>query len=187
MNNSLEQAAQALIDCFAQGGKLLLCGNGGSAADCSHIAGELCKGFKARRRPDPGFLARVGEDWAQRLQRGLPAIDLTAQSALITAIINDISGEDVFAQQVMAYGRPGDVLLALSTSGNAQNVGRAAKVARALDMLVVGMTGQDGGRLKDSCDLLLNVDERETYKVQEMHQQLYHQLCLMVEQAFFPD
>ncbi len=99
MRNTLEQAAQKLIACFQQGNKLLLCGNGGSAADCGHIAGELCKGFLSRRTPDQDFVTSIGEGWAANLQQGLPAIDLTAQSPLITAIINDISGEDIFAQQ----------------------------------------------------------------------------------------
>lgn len=187
MRNTLEQAAERLITCFQQGNKLLLCGNGGSAADCAHIAGELCKGFLSRRAPDKDFVDSVGEEWAQRLQQGLPAIDLTAQSALITAIINDISGEDVFAQQVMAYGQQGDVLLALTTSGNAENVRRAALVAKTKGMAVIGMTGQSGGKLKEVCDILLNVPETETYLVQEQHIQLYHRLCLLVEKAIFEE
>lgn len=185
MRNTMEQAAQKLIACFQQGNKLLLCGNGGSAADCGHIAGELCKGFLSRRTPDQDFVTSIGEGWAANLQQGLPAIDLTAQSPLITAIINDISGEDIFAQQVMAYGQRGDVLLALTTSGNAENVRRAALVAKARGMAVIGMTGQTGGKLKGICDILLNVDETETYLVQEQHIKLYHHLCILVENAMF--
>lgn len=185
MNHTVEQAAQVIIRCFQQGSKLLLCGNGGSSADCAHIAGELCKGFLSKRRPEEHFVQAVGEEWAGHLQRGLPAIDLTAQSALMTAIINDISGEDVYAQKVMAYGQPGDVLLGLSTSGNAENVRRAALVAKARGLTVIGMTGHSGGKLKDICDILLNAEASETYLVQEQHIQMYHRLCLMVEEAMF--
>ena len=185
MRNTVEQAALLLVDCFQQGGKLLLCGNGGSAADCAHIAGELCKGFVSQRPATRDFLDKVGEDWAKHLQQALPAIDLTANSALLTAIINDISGQDVFAQQVMAFGRPGDMLLGLSTSGNAENVRRALLVAKARGLKTMAMTGRGGGKLADIADVLLDVDDIETYLVQEQHIKMYHQLCLLVEKEIF--
>ncbi len=179
-----EAAVSMLVSCFRSGGKLLLCGNGGSAADCAHIVGELAKGFR-KKRPLPEALQRaVGTD---RLQLGLPAIDLTSNAALIAAVNNDQGGEFVYAQQVMAYGRPGDVLLGISTSGNAKNVLLAAKAAKALGLHTLALTGQDGGALAPLCDLALRSDETETYLVQEDHLLFYHRLCLRVEEAFFPE
>lgn len=185
MRNSVEQASALLIQCFQNGGKLLLCGNGGSAADCAHIAGELCKGFLLARAPEQDFVDAVGEPWAARLQRGLPAIDMTSANALMTAIVNDIGGEDIFAQQVMAYGKPGDVLMGLSTSGNAENVRRAMLVARARGLSIIAMTGESGGKLADIADLLLNVQQQSTHLVQQQHMEIYHQLCILVEEVLF--
>ncbi len=185
MRNTVEEAAEALCACFRAGGKLLLCGNGGSAADCAHIAGELCKGFLLRRAPGEGFASAVGEPWAAELQLGLPAVDLTANSALLCAIVNDIGGECVFAQQVLAYGRAGDTLLCLSTSGNAENVRRAALTAKALGLRTVALTGAGGGRLASLCDLLLDADGKETAAVQETQIRLYHRLCALVERELF--
>ena len=185
MRNTVEQAAQLLVERFQNGGKLLLCGNGGSAADSAHIAGELCKGFLLARAPGQAFVDAVGEPWAARLQQGLPAIDLTAPGALMTAIVNDIGGEDIFAQQVMAYGKPGDVLMGLSTSGNAENVRRAMLVARARGLSTIAMTGESGGKLADIADLLLNVQQQSTHLVQQQHMEIYHQLCILVEEVLF--
>ena len=134
MRNTVEEAVAQLTECFLTGGKLLLCGNGGSASDCAHIAGEFGKSFLLRRQPGLALTAAVGEAWASNLQEGLPAIDLTSHTSLMTAIANDIGGEFIFAQQVMAFGRKGDVLMGLSTSGNAENVRRAMLVARARGM-----------------------------------------------------
>ena len=179
---TFEQVAELLIGCFRAGGKLLLCGNGGSSADCAHITGELVKGF-CKKRPLPGALSAViGTD---RLQMGLPAIDLTANCALISAVSNDLGGEYVYAQQVMAYGRPGDVLIGISTSGNARNVALAVRTAKALGLTTVGLTGCGGGTLGRECDLTLRSKESETYLVQEDHLMFYHRLCLRVEEAFF--
>lgn len=185
LEEKINQAAQEIITCFQAGGRLLLCGNGGSAADCAHICGELAKGFLKKRPLDAALLEKIGEPWAEKLQRGLPALDLTANSALMCAIINDIDGSSVFAQQVMAYGRAGDILLGISTSGNAENICRAMKTARALGMKTIALTGETGGRMKDCADLLLNVPETETYRVQEMHLPLYHRLCILIEAALF--
>lgn len=186
IDEKLLMAADKISFCFEQGGKLLLCGNGGSAADCAHITGELVKGF-IKKRPLPAALCEgIGESWAQSLQGGLPAIDLTANAALMTAVINDIDGESVYAQQVMAYGQKGDVIIGISTSGNAENVGRALKAARAKGMYTIGMTGESGGKMKDLCDLLLNVAENETYRIQEKHLPLYHRLCILIEERLFP-
>ncbi len=180
-----QAALDALVSCFQSGGKLLLCGNGGSSADCAHILGELVKGFMSRRPLSDALVDKIGAPWAKQLQGGLPAIDLTANNALIAAVVNDIDGQSAYAQQVMAYGRPGDVILGISTSGNAENVGRALQAARALGMTTIGMTGCGGGKMAALCDILLDVDEKETYKVQEKHLPLYHRLCMDVEKAIF--
>ena len=182
MKNTVEECSAELIRCFARGGKLLVCGNGGSAADSAHIVGELVKGFM-KKRPVSGVIREACG--GAPLQQGLPAIDLTAQGAVISAIINDLGGECVYAQQVMAYGRPGDVLIGISTSGNAQNVLLAMKAARQLGMTTIAMTGEGGGAMGACCDLLLNAPETETYRVQEEHIRLYHQLCAQVEAHFF--
>ena len=185
--NQVQLAANMIIHCFENGGKLLLCGNGGSAADCAHIAGELCKGF-LKKRPLPDQMKNaIGEPFANTLQQALPAIDLTAQSALMTAVINDIDGDSVFAQQVMAFGKPGDVLLGISTSGNAENVRRALLTAHALGLQTIGMTGKTGGKMPPLCDALLLSAETETYKIQEEHIKMYHELCILIERHFFAE
>ena len=181
-----DAAFAAIRDCFRAGGKLLLCGNGGSAADCAHIAGELVKGFLKKRPLSEALQSAIGADWAGWLQQGLPAIDLTANAAVATATLNDIDGESVFAQQVTAFGKPGDVIIGISTSGNSENVCRALQTARAMGLTTVGMTGADGGRMRALSDFLLNVPAKETYRVQELHLPLYHELCARVERFFFP-
>ncbi len=178
-------ALAALIKCYENGGKVLLCGNGGSAADCGHIAGELLKGFLKKRPLPADLIAAV--PGAQKLQCGLPAIDLTAHTAALTAIANDLGGDAVYAQQVMAYGAPGDVLIGISTSGNAANVGFALRLARARGLVTVGMTGRSGDAMRELCDILLNVDAEETYRIQELHLPLYHALCAGVEAHFFAE
>jgi len=179
---------ELLYRVFANGGKLLLCGNGGSAADCDHIVGELMKGFLLRR-PVPaevaGHPALEGE--GALLQGALPAISLVGQTALSTAYANDVAAEMIFAQQVYGLGRPGDVLLGISTSGNAKNVCSALRVARAVGMQTIGFTGAGGGQMLDLCDICLRVPATETYRVQEMHLPLYHALCAMLEVAFFAE
>ena len=187
MHENLDRAVETLTNCFRRGGKLLLCGNGGSAADCAHILGEFVKSFCKRRPLDARLKAAIGEEWAEKLQQGLSVIDLTANCALIAAVANDQDAALAYAQQVTAYGAPGDVLIGISTSGNAENVRRAVVTARAMGVYTIGMTGRGGGRLRGLCDLLLNVDETETYRVQEKHLQLYHQLCLRVEDAMFDE
>jgi len=182
-----------LTRCFASGGKLLACGNGGSAADADHIVGELMKGFLLRR-PIPDCFAQKlreacgnteGVALANGLQGALPAISLTAHAALTSAFANDVASDMAFAQQVYGYGKPGDVLIAISTSGNSANVLKAAQVARAKGLVVIGLTGQGGGALAPLCDVCIAVPERETYRVQELHLPVYHLLCAMVESEFF--
>jgi phosphoheptose isomerase len=187
------EAFEILKGCFAAGGKLLVCGNGGSAADSEHIVGELMKGLSSRRPVPPRVRQRLEEAFpggegrlvAERLQGALPAFSLVSQTSLATALANDVSAEMVFAQQVYGYGRPGDVLLALSTSGNAANVLAALRVARVLGLKSIGLTGRDGGRLRELVDLALRVPASLTPEVQVLHLQVYHCLCAMLEAEFF--
>ncbi len=188
----IEAAVAALIACYEQGGKLLLCGNGGSCADCDHITGELMKGFLKKRPLTEAEQAAMREqcpaletDTLQKLQKGLPAVPLTAMAGLFTAFCNDVDPALVYAQQVLALGKPGDVLLGISTSGNAGNVAAAAKVAKALGLTVIGLTGEKGGVLAALADIAIRVPETETYKVQELHLPVYHGLCAAVEEHFF--
>lgn len=191
LGGDIDTAAAMLIAAYRQGGTVFIAGNGGSAADASHIVGEFMKGF-VRKRPLPATerqaLAAVPDGaWlAERLQCGLPAISLMSQEGITTAVQNDLGGELGPAQQLYAMGRPGDVLIGISTSGNARNVHLACQVARVRGLRIIGLTGAGGGRLAGIADLCLRVPETETYKVQELHLPVYHALCMMVEEAFFP-
>lgn len=182
---------EALIKCYKNGGKLLVCGNGGSAADAQHIAGELMKGFCSKRplkENEKKELIKYGEDGAilaEKLQSALPAISLYNEAALITAYSNDVDPSLIYAQQVYALGKPGDVLLCISTSGNSENVRFAVPAAKAKGMTVAALTGKFGGKLKDICDICIAVPETETYKVQELHLPVYHAVCLCLEEEFF--
>lgn len=185
-------AYDIMENCYRLGGKLLVAGNGGSCADAEHIVGELMKGFIKRRELSPELSDRLkreggakGEELARQLQGGLPAIALTGHPGLSTAFLNDVNGDMIYAQQVCGYGQEGDVLLGISTSGNAENIEYACITARAKGMKVIGLTGRDGGRLKELADAAIVVPERETYKIQELHLPIYHALCLMLEERFF--
>lgn len=186
----IERARDAITAVYRAGGKLLLCGNGGSAADCEHITGELTKGF-LEKRPLPVetreklVTAGLSESAAGSLQRGLPAISLPGLVSLDTATANDIDPELIFAQGVVAFARPGDALICISTSGNARNVNAAALTAKALGVGVVALTGAGGGRLKSAADITVAVPETETYRVQELHLPVYHYLCAAVERELF--
>ena len=189
----IRAAFLSLVSTFSSGNKLLVCGNGGSAADSEHIVGELLKGFLLPRRLGAEWAERLyaagpvadADYLAARLQGGLRAVALTGHPALSTAVINDNGGDLAFAQQVMALGRPGDALLALSTSGRARNVLLAAHTARAIGVRVIAATGAGGGPLRDQADVWVGVPERETFKVQELHLPVYHAWCAMLEAAFF--
>ena len=182
---SLLRSYQVMHNTLRDGGKLLLCGNGGSAADADHWAGELLKGFKRRRALSAEQQARFRPEVARQLQGALPAIPLTGFPALATAFANDVSPELIFAQLTWALGRPGDVWIGLSTSGNATNVCAAAEVARAQGLHTGGLTGQGGGRLAPVCDPAIHAPASETYRIQEYHLPVYHCLSLMLEDAFF--
>jgi D-sedoheptulose 7-phosphate isomerase len=185
-------AGELLEKGIREGKKILLCGNGGSAADADHITGELVKSF-CRQRPVEASLAEKlraldqekGGVLARSLQSGIPAINLTGNIALSTAFGNDVDPYQVFAQQTLVYGTEGDILWGISTSGNAKNVYYAALVAKAKGMRVLGMTGKDGGALKERCDVCVRVPKTKTYEVQELHLPVYHALCLYLEACFW--
>lgn len=181
-------------ECYENGGKLLVAGNGGSAADSEHIAGELMKRFKIQRPVSDEYAKKLveidperGPGLAKNLERSLMAIPLVAHEALTTAYINDVDGLGVFAQQLMGFGREGDVFLGISTSGNSKNIMNATVVARASGIKVIGLTGATGGELAAVSDVAVKVPETETYMIQELHLPVYHCLCLMLEDRFFGD
>lgn len=188
----IEKSFHILIQTYENGGKVLICGNGGSAADSEHIVGELMKGFILKRdltgEHREKLMTAFSEDGrylADNLQGALPAISLVSQSALTSAYINDVAADMVFAQQVYGYGQASDVLVGLSTSGNSKNVVNALKVAKAFGLKTIGMTGEKGGSMDDLCDVTIKVPVDETYKVQEYHMPVYHALCAMIEEEFF--
>lgn len=195
----LEAVRQSIIDaylvmeeCYEHDGKLMIAGNGGSASDSEHIAGELMKRFKTPRPVTDEFAEKLkaidpvrGESLAKNLERGLMAIPLVAHEALSTAYINDVDGYGVFAQQLLGFGRKGDVFLGISTSGNSKNVMLATVVARALGVKVIGLTGAKGGELATAADVCVKAPADETYMIQELHLPIYHCWCLMLEDKFF--
>jgi D-sedoheptulose 7-phosphate isomerase len=189
----LERAFELLRESYAQGKKVLVCGNGGSAADGEHLVGELMKGFLSKR-PIPDEVRRKlravapdgGDYLADHLQGALPTLSLASQLALLTAYANDVAADMGFAQQVYGYGLPGDALIGISTSGNSANVVHALQVARALGLGTVGFTGRGGGRMAPFCDVLVAVPSEKTAEIQERQLPLYHALCAMLEEHFFP-
>jgi len=192
LRDTIAASAQIIIESYKSGGKTLICGNGGSCADSDHIAGELMKSFE-RERPLAqslkdaltGINGERGSYLADKLEQGLPAISLNAHSSLISAISNDIGSDLIFAQQVAGFGNSPDILLAITTSGNSQNVIDAAITARAKGLKVIGLTGETGGRLKEFCNIIINVPETETASVQELHLPVYHAICRLIEDHFF--
>ena len=188
----VENAAEAMIKTYNRGGKILVCGNGGSAADSDHIAGELLKGFLLKRPmtedEKAAFEASLGEaagKYVGKLQRGIPVISLPSQSAVLTAYSNDVDPSLAFAQLVFAYAKKGDMLIAVSTSGNSSNVVCAAETAKALGITTLALTGAKDSRLASICDITVKVPETETFKVQELHLPVYHALCAAIEEALF--
>ena len=190
--DDIEKAYLILEECYEKDGKLLIAGNGGSAADSEHITGELMKSFKIPRPVPKEFAEKLktidpirGDVLAHNLECGLMAIPLVALEALSTAYINDVDGLGVFAQQLYCLGRNKDVFLAISTSGNSKNVMNATVVARALGLKIIALTGAKGGELAIVADVVIKVPEDETYMIQELHLPVYHCLCLMLETKFF--
>ncbi len=190
----IRAAADAIIDSYKAGGKLIVAGNGGSAADSDHITGELLKSFVKKRKPEQKFLdalsaidSDTGAYLSDKLQGSLPAIALTNNSALMTASLNDVDGNVLFAQQVMGFGKKEDVFLGISTSGNSKDVIYALAVAKALGVKTVALTGKTGGKCKALADISIVVPENETFKIQELHLPVYHALCLTIEEYFWKE
>ena len=190
--SEIKRAIEAIIACYEKGGKLLLCGNGGSCADCDHIVGELMKGFLKKRPLDDSKKAEMREKCAElddatlsKLQAGLGAISLPSITALGSAFNNDVDPELTYAQATLALGKAGDVFIGLSTSGNAKNVAAAARVAKGIGMTVIGMSGEGGGKLATLSDIAIRVPESETFKIQELHLPVYHAICAEVEEYFY--
>lgn len=192
MENEIAEAYFLLEKAYKNGGKLLVAGNGGSAADAEHIVGELMKGFKLPRKPHADFAEKLikeneelGVVLAENLQGALPAIALDGHPALSTAYMNDCEPLLCFAQQVNGYGKEGDVFLGISTSGNSKNILYAAVTAHAKGMKVIGLTGEKDSKLEQISDVCIKVPQMETYMIQELHLPVYHCLCLMLEEEFF--
>jgi len=190
--DDINKAYEIIRDAYTKDGKLLIAGNGGSASDAEHIAGELMKTFAKKRELPESFISgitkidpEIAEYLVPRMQPGLPTIALSGHASLNTACINDIDGNITFAQQVYGYGKEGDVFLAISTSGNSKNVLYAAAVARAKKLQIIALTGESGGKLKHYADVCIRVPETETWKVQELHLPVYHVICMMLEEHFF--
>lgn len=188
---NIVKAYELMAECYENKGKLLVAGNGGSAADAEHIVGELMKGFVEPRKVSKDFVdrlmavdAKMGKELGDKLQGTLPAIALVGHVGLSTAYLNDVDPLLGFAQQLSGYGNAGDVFLAISTSGNSKNILYACTVAKAKGMKVVGLTGGTGGKLKEIADVTIVAPESETYKIQEYHLPIYHWLCLALEEHF---
>lgn len=188
----IKEAYLLMEMCYKAGGKLLIAGNGGSAADSEHMVGELMKSFRCPRPIKKELADRLryvdekrGERLAKNLEGSLMAIPLVAHEALTTAYINDVDATGIFAQQLLGYGKSGDIFIGISTSGNSENILNAAVVAKASNIKVIGLTGAGGGELGQLADVIVKVPERETYKVQELHLPIYHCWCLMLEERFF--
>ena len=193
LDKELREAFAMMKRCFKKGGKLLLCGNGGSSADSDHIVGELMKAFCKKRKIKPELLSQLKELYGDteasyfenHLEVGLPAISFSSQTALHTAFSNDQDETLFYAQCLLGYGKKEDLLFGISTSGNAKNVGYALKLAKAMGIPSILLTGKDGGSGKEYADLAIIAPSMETYQIQELHLPIYHCLCLMVEQYFF--
>ena len=192
LRDQLLQSVEQMKDAYLRGGKILTCGNGGSAADSLHIVGELMKSFVAKRSIPDELSKKISEEfpedaplYLENLQGAIPSISLVNEVSLMTAFGNDKSSELVFAQQVLGYGKRGDVLIAISTSGNSANVLHAAKIAKCMGIHVISLTGESGGKLKELSDILLAVPSNITYQIQELHLPIYHALCLAIEAEVF--
>ena len=182
---SISAAHRLLLDCFRGGHKVLVCGNGGSASDAEHIVGELLKKFKKHRAVPDVIASKLRPEIAAKLEGSLPAVSLVSMCGILTAFANDVAWETAFAQQALGLTRSGDVLVALSTSGNSANCVAAAEVVRACGGHALALTGAEPSRLSEVCDVTVRVPETETFKVQELHLPVYHALCAAIEDELF--
>jgi D-sedoheptulose 7-phosphate isomerase len=192
LNEKIQISVEKIINLYNNNNKLLICGNGGSASDSLHIVGELMKDFKFPRGLDKKFKDKINELYPENsdyfinnLSFAIPAISLVSEISLNTAFSNDNFSDLVFAQQVLGYGKKGDILIAISTSGNSKNVLYASQIAKSLNMLVISLTGRTGGELKKYSDILIDVPTDETFLVQEYHLPIYHAICASVENELF--
>lgn len=189
IKQDIEKSFEILVSIYTQKKLLLVCGNGGSAADSEHVLSELMKNFTVTRsltECEKEALINTGcSEFVDTLEGALPAISLVSQSAIMTAFANDVTADSLFAQQVYGYRDVAGALLAISTSGNSENVLRACKVAKAFGIQVIGLTGRDGGKLVSVADCTIVVPRIETYQIQELHLPIYHSLCAMLETHFF--
>jgi len=191
IKEELEKASELMLETVKNGGKILLCGNGGSCADCDHIVGELMKGFLSMRKINKNFQDVLKEKYPEEaeylinnLQEGIPAISLVSHAAVLSAFANDVDADMVYGQLVYGYGNKGDLLIGLSTSGNSKNVVNAVKIAKAKGLKTMALTGEKPCKL-DMCDVTLKAPETETFKVQEYHLPIYHYLCAELERQMF--
>jgi D-sedoheptulose 7-phosphate isomerase len=190
----IQKAFKIFLDCYNCGGKIMVCGNGGSASDSEHIVGELMKGYLLKRplqtqerKMLESTLPENGRYLSDHLQRAIPAISLVSQTSLISAFANDIDSDLVYAQQVFGYGKPGDVVLGISTSGTSKRVIYAIQVARALGLKTIGLTGEVGGKFPENCDIVIRVPHKYTSEIQEYHLSIYHTLCAALEETLFKE
>ena len=191
ISTSLKQAAETIIKAFENDRILYLCGNGGSAADCEHIAGEFLKSFKCKRGLSSDLknkfreFSKDGEELAEKLECGLRAVALTSHPSFSTAFANDVDASMIFAQQLLALGRKDDVVMGISTSGNAENIKKCFITAKVKGIKTILLTGKNGGKCAEFADCIIKVPENETFLVQEKHVAIYHTLCLIVEDYFY--
>lgn len=189
--DQVKGAYEVLLATYRAGGKVLCCGNGGSASDSEHIVGELLKKFKKHRDIPADLRARLmaagpeGAQLAERLEGSLGAVSLLSMSGILTAFANDVGWDEAYAQQVLGLAKPGDALIVISTSGNSRNCVLAAVLARALGVQTIGLTGEKGGRFREVCDVAVCVPASETFRIQEYHLPIYHALCAMLEDELF--
>lgn len=179
---SITGGLELMVDTYKKGGKILVCGNGGSAADCEHIVGELMKGFLSCRKVDD---ERIPEELRKNLQGSLPAVSLPSQCAVLSAFINDVKPDMMYAQLVFGYAKENDLVIGISTSGNSQNVVNAIRVAESIGVKTLSLTGEKESRMSELSDITIRVPENETFKVQELHLPVYHYLCAQTEKIMF--
>ena len=186
LEDEIRTSANLITESFSNGNKLLLCGNGGSCADCEHIAGEMVKQFAKERPLNPEIVEKLGPELSSELHGGLPALSLPSMIGFHTAFNNDNNPEFAFAQQVVAFGKANDVLWGISTSGNSKNVLHAVKTAKALGLKTIGLTGKNGGELSQTADTTIKAPADNVAKIQELHLPIYHAICAFVEDKLFP-
>lgn len=194
LKDDIKTVVDLLLKCYQDEGTIYTCGNGGSAADSEHMVAEIMKGFRLKRRLTKGQTQEIAEVYpdeameiAQNLEQSIPAISLVSNSALLTAFANDVDPDYIFAQQIFGLGKQGDILVAISTSGNSVNVVNAAKVALARKLKVIALTGEGGGKLKEHASITIHAPSNDVARIQEYHLPIYHCICSMIEDIVFSE